>query len=69
MMSYILCTLPKEQQEKVEVEKAAVYAVWKERNPEIKIPAKSETGNYKGGDADLLFAAGRAVSEGEERCV
>ncbi len=49
MMSYILCTLPKELQEKVEVEKAAVYAVWKERNPEIKIPAKSETGNYKGG--------------------
>lgn len=48
MMSYNLCTLPKEQQEKVEVEKAAAYAVWKERNPEIKIPAESEAGNYKG---------------------
>ncbi|WP_235690581.1 DUF3283 family protein [Aeromonas caviae] len=31
-MSHNLCALPKEQQERVEVEKAAAYAVWKERN-------------------------------------
>ena len=42
-MSFNLCILPKEEQEKVEVEKAAAYAVWKER-----IPAESEAGNYKG---------------------
>ncbi|MBW3844985.1 DUF3283 family protein [Aeromonas hydrophila] len=47
-MSYNLCSLSKDDQEKVEVEKAAAYAVWKERNPEIKIPAESEAGNYKG---------------------
>ena len=47
-MSFNLCILPKEEQEKVEVEKAAAYAVWKERNPEIKQPAESEAGNYKG---------------------
>lgn len=47
-MSFNLCTLSKEEQEKVEVEKAAAYAVWKERNPEIKQPAESEAGNYKG---------------------
>lgn len=47
-MSFNLCSLPKEEQEKVEVEKAAAYAVWKERNPEIKQPAESEAGNYKG---------------------
>ncbi|HAU4892001.1 TPA: DUF3283 family protein [Aeromonas hydrophila] len=46
-MSFNLCSLSKEEQERVEVEKAA-YAVWKERNPEIKIPVESETGNYKG---------------------
>ncbi|MGL6576519.1 DUF3283 family protein [Aeromonas hydrophila] len=34
-MSYNLCSLSKDDQEKVEVEKAAAYAVWKERNPEI----------------------------------
>ena len=47
-MSFNLCTLPKEEQEKVEVEKAAAYAVWKERTPEIRQPAESEAGNYKG---------------------
>lgn len=47
-MSFNLCNLKPEQQERVEVEKAAAYAVWKERNPEIKIPAESEAGNYKG---------------------
>lgn len=47
-MSFNLCVLPKDEQERVEVEKAAAYAVWKERNPEIKIPAESEAGNYKG---------------------
>ena len=47
-MSFNLCTLPKEEQEKVEVEKAAAYAVWKERNPEIRLPAESEAGNYMG---------------------
>jgi len=47
-MSHNLCSLPPEQQERVEVEKAAAYAVWKERNPDIKTPAESEVGNYKG---------------------
>ncbi|MDM5100336.1 DUF3283 family protein [Aeromonas salmonicida] len=47
-MSFNLCDLPPEQQERVEVEKAAAYAVWKERNPDIKTPAESEAGNYKG---------------------
>lgn len=47
-MSFNLCVLPKVEQEKVEIEKAAAYAVWKERNPEIKVPAESEAGNYKG---------------------
>ena len=46
-MSHNLCSLLPEQQERVEVEKAAAYAVWKERNPEIKTPAESEAGNYK----------------------
>nr|WP_207794264.1 hypothetical protein [Aeromonas salmonicida] len=40
--------MPPEQQERVEVEKAAAYAVWKERNPDIKTPAESEASNYKG---------------------
>ncbi|QWL69392.1 DUF3283 family protein [Aeromonas hydrophila] len=47
-MSFNLCDLTPEQQERVEVEKAAAYAVWKERNPDIKTPAESEAGNYKG---------------------
>lgn len=47
-MSFSLCNLTPEQQERVEVEKAAAYAVWKERNPDIKTPAESEAGNYKG---------------------
>lgn len=47
-MSHNLCSLTPEEQERVEVEKAAAYAVWKERNPEIKTPAESEASNYKG---------------------
>lgn len=47
-MSFNLCNLTPEQQERVEVEKAAAYAVWKERNPDIKTPAESEAGNHKG---------------------
>ncbi|MGE6117109.1 DUF3283 family protein [Aeromonas salmonicida] len=47
-MSFNLCDLPPEQQERVEVEKAAAYTVWKERNPDIKTPAESEASNYKG---------------------
>ncbi|MBL0489549.1 DUF3283 family protein [Aeromonas veronii] len=47
-MSFNLCELPQQDQERVEVEKAAAYAVWKERNPEIKTPAESEASNYKG---------------------
>ncbi|SUU21569.1 Uncharacterised protein [Aeromonas hydrophila] len=31
-MSHNLCALAKELQERVEVEKAVAYAVWKERN-------------------------------------
>lgn len=53
-MSFNLCTLPKDEQERVEVENAAAYAVWKERNPEIKQPAESEAGNYKG-EMQALF--------------
>ncbi|MGY3876332.1 DUF3283 family protein [Aeromonas enteropelogenes] len=48
-MSHNLCSLTPEQQERVEVEKAAAYAVWKERNPDIKTPAESEVSNYQGG--------------------
>lgn len=47
-MSYNLCGLHRDQQERIEVEKAAAYAVWKERNPDIKTSAESEAGNYKG---------------------
>ena len=47
-MSHNLCNSPPDQQERVEVKKAAAYAIWKERNPEIKTPAESEAGNYKG---------------------
>lgn len=47
-MSFNLCVLPKDEQLRVEVEKAAAYAVWKEKSPEIKTPAESEAGNYKG---------------------
>ena len=47
-MSFNLCNLPPDQQERVEVEKAAAFAVWKERNPDIKTPAESEASNYKG---------------------
>ncbi|MBM0439308.1 MULTISPECIES: DUF3283 family protein [Aeromonas] len=36
-MSHNLCALPKEQQERVEVEKAAAYAVWKERNGQLAV--------------------------------
>lgn len=45
-MSFNLCALPKEQQEKIEVEKAASYAVWKERNGDPK--AESAAGGYQG---------------------
>lgn len=46
-MSNHLCALPKEQQERVEVEKAAAYAVWKERNGHLA-SAKSEASQHKG---------------------
>lgn len=46
-MSHNLCSLPKEQQERVEVEKAAAYAVWKERNGHLA-SAKSEASQHKG---------------------
>ncbi|ARW82950.1 hypothetical protein O23A_p2207 [Aeromonas salmonicida] len=36
-MSHNLCALPKEQQERVEVEKAAAYVVWKERNGQLAV--------------------------------
>ncbi|MGL5307065.1 MAG: DUF3283 family protein [Aeromonas veronii] len=36
-MRHNLCALPKEQQERVEVEKAAAYAVWKERNGQLAV--------------------------------
>ncbi|HHQ4690150.1 DUF3283 family protein [Aeromonas veronii] len=42
-----LCALPKEQQERVEVEKAAAYAVWKERNGHLG-SAESEARQHKG---------------------
>ena len=47
-MSFNLCDLPPAEKALIEVDKAAAYAVWKERNPEIKQPAESEAGNYKG---------------------
>ncbi len=47
-MSFNLCVLPKDEQEIVEMEKAGAYAVWKERSPEVRQPAESEAGNYKG---------------------
>jgi DNA polymerase-3 subunit theta len=46
-MSLNLCTLPQEQQEQVEVEKAAAYAVWKERNGHLA-NAESEASQHKG---------------------
>ena len=46
-MSHNLCALPKEQQERVEVEKAAAYAVWKERNGHLA-SAESEASLHKG---------------------
>lgn len=45
-MSHNLCALPKEQQERVEVEKAAAYAVWKERNGYLA-SAESEASQHK----------------------
>ncbi|MFL9590444.1 DUF3283 family protein [Aeromonas schubertii] len=47
-MTYNLCNLPVREQEMVEVEKAAAYAVWKERNAEGRPPAEGESSNYKG---------------------
>ncbi|MFM5214634.1 hypothetical protein ACET5Y_20560 [Aeromonas veronii] len=44
-MSRNLCALPQEQQE--QVEKAAAYAVWKERNDHLA-SAKSEASQHKG---------------------
>ncbi len=44
-MSHNLCALPKEQQE--QVEKAAAYAVWKERNGHL-VSAESEVSQHKG---------------------
>ncbi|MFM5019991.1 DUF3283 family protein [Aeromonas veronii] len=46
-ISHNLCSLPKEQQERVEVEKAAAYAVWKEHNGHLA-SAKSEASQHKG---------------------
>lgn len=46
-MSHNLCSLPKEQQERVEVEKAAAYAVWKERNGHLT-SAESEANQHQG---------------------
>ena len=42
-----LCALPKEQEARVEVEKAAAYAVWKERNGHLA-SAKSEANQHQG---------------------
>lgn len=47
-MSFNLCSLPKEEQEKVEVEKAAAYAVWKERNPRSSCPPRARLGTTRG---------------------
>ncbi|WP_429056725.1 DUF3283 family protein [Aeromonas jandaei] len=47
-MSFNLCVLSKDEQLGIEVEVAGAYAVWKEKNPEIKAPAENEAGNYKG---------------------
>ncbi|MGN5078460.1 DUF3283 family protein [Aeromonas veronii] len=44
-MSHNLCALPKEQQERVE--KAAAYAVWKERNGHLA-SAESEASQHEG---------------------
>lgn len=44
-MSHNLCALPKEQQERVE--KAAAYAVWKERNGHLA-SAESEANQHQG---------------------
>lgn len=46
-MSHNLCALPKEQQERVEVEKAAAHAVWKEHNSYLA-SAESEASLHKG---------------------
>ncbi|RKJ87899.1 DUF3283 family protein [Aeromonas veronii] len=52
-MSHNLCALPKEQQERVEVEKAAAYAVWKERNGHLA-SAESEASLNKGERAAIF---------------
>lgn len=44
-ISHNLCYLPKEQQERVE--KAAAYAVWKERNGHLA-SAESEANQHQG---------------------
>ncbi|WP_348685748.1 hypothetical protein [Aeromonas bestiarum] len=46
-MSHNLCARPKEQQERVEVEKAAAYAVWTERNGHLA-SAESEANQHQG---------------------
>lgn len=46
-ISHDLCALPKEQQERVEVEKAAAYAVWKESNGHLA-SAESEASQHQG---------------------
>lgn len=46
-MIHHLCTLPKEQQERVEDEKTAAYAVWKERNGHL-VSAESEANQHQG---------------------
>lgn len=45
-MSLNLCSLPREQQDRIEVEKAAAYAVWKERNG-LLASAESEAAQHK----------------------
>lgn len=42
-----LCALPKEQQERIEVEKAAAYAVWKEHNGHLA-SAETEANPHQG---------------------
>ncbi|WP_323943729.1 hypothetical protein [Aeromonas hydrophila] len=52
-MSHNLCALPKELQERVEVEQYRVLAVWKERNGHLT-SAESEANQHQG-ELDRYF--------------
>lgn len=55
-MRFNLCDLPPEEKAQIEVDKAAAYAVWKERNGNLAT-AELDSGAFKGHELEVFTQA------------